>query len=234
MSRAEVLYQLQELDLQIEECARTLASIRSQLGESEELRRARADKEETRRQLHQAQAQLRESEWDLERVSGKLKEVAQKLYGGTVRAPKELASLEREAALLQRAKGAAEDGVLEKMIALESLQAQLGAKEKAYQQQEAAWRAEQHRLEQELRLLESKLRELTQARQSLSQTVDAGSLGLYEALRRDKKSRAVSRVEQNTCQSCRISLPMAQVHSARTSPNLVFCGSCGRILYASR
>jgi len=167
-------------------------------------------------------------------VSGKLKEVEQKLYGGTVRAPKELASLEREAALLRRAKSTAEDAVLEKMMALENLQAQLGAKEKAFNQQEAAWHAEQHRLGQELSLLEGKLRELTQARQSLAQTVDAGSLGLYEALRRDKKGRAVSRVEQNTCQSCRISLPMAQVHSARTSPNLVFCGSCGRILYASR
>jgi predicted nucleic acid-binding Zn-ribbon protein len=39
-------------------------------------------------------------------------------------------------------------------------------------------------------------------------------------------------VERTLCHGCRVTLPAVVVQRVRTSPNLVQCPSCGRILYA--
>ena len=55
---------------------------------------------------------------------------------------------------------------------------------------------------------------------------------MYDGLRRTRGGLAVAEVAQRTCQGCRISLPVNEEIRARTSPDLVFCQSCGRILHA--
>jgi len=57
------------------------------------------------------------------------------------------------------------------------------------------------------------------------------NLSLYETLRREKRGRAVSRIERATCLGCRIALPMGVVQHVRAGRELVFCPSCGRVLY---
>jgi predicted nucleic acid-binding Zn-ribbon protein len=39
-------------------------------------------------------------------------------------------------------------------------------------------------------------------------------------------------VEQRACKGCRINLSSSEVQRARSSSDLVFCQSCGRILFA--
>ncbi|MGH7863307.1 MAG: zinc ribbon domain-containing protein, partial [Candidatus Dormibacteraceae bacterium] len=69
-------------------------------------------------------------------------------------------------------------------------------------------------------------------RGKVARSVAPASLAQYEQLRRDKRGRAVSKVERSTCQGCRIALPMGLVQRVRAGRDFVFCPSCGRILYA--
>ena len=46
--------------------------------------------------------------------------------------------------------------------------------------------------------------------------------------------RAVARVLQHSCQGCRVTIPTSEEQRARLSSELVFCSSCGRILYVSQ
>ena len=74
-----------------------------------------------------------------------------------------------------------------------------------------------------------RLLEFDKARKLLMSEVGSQALEVYEWTK-TRKGQAVARVEQGTCQGCRISLPMNELQQARTG-KLVQCSSCGRILY---
>ncbi|HLG76192.1 MAG TPA: C4-type zinc ribbon domain-containing protein, partial [Ktedonobacteraceae bacterium] len=82
--------------------------------------------------------------------------------------------------------------------------------------------------------LETKRQELQAKRAQLAAAVDAELLKRYEALRRSKQGRAISRVEQNSCQWCRVILTPSEMQRVRTSSELQTCSNCGRILYYDR
>ncbi|MGQ9674354.1 MAG: zinc ribbon domain-containing protein [Chloroflexota bacterium] len=234
MSEAQQLYQLQNLDLETEELQRSVQAIEEQLGETEELLAARQALADVQDSLRQQQRSMQELEWDLDKITGKLKELEGKLYGGTVKNPKELGSFEREAQMFKVKKSQTEDKILELMEAVETSHVSVRAAKARFDEVQAAWERSQAALNDERARLLARLEELSQSRQALVKTLRPEVLDIYEDLRLNKRGRAVAKVEQNTCQGCRITLPTNEVQLARSSPRLVFCSSCGRILLATR
>lgn len=234
MSQAQQLYQLQALDLELQDLERRKSEITGQLGETEALRQAKSDLDAARDRLHREEARVRDLEMDVDQTTDRLKQVQAKLYGGTVRVAKELSNLQRESEHLAQVKSRFEDSLLESMDAVERLQAKLAEAQRGYTALETAWKAEQEALNGKLRETEQAIGRVTAARAQMSRSFSAATLDEYERLRRTRRGRAVARIEQNTCQGCRIGLPMSVVQQARVSPSFVYCPSCGRILCTER
>src|SRR5439155_927903 len=76
--------------------------------------------------------------------------------------------------------------------------------------------------------------ELLANREQFVRNIDADLLKRYEALKRTKQGRAVSKVDQNSCQWCRVILTPSELQRVRVNTDLQMCSNCGRILYYDR
>ncbi len=234
MSEAPRLLELQAIDLEIEEKEARLGEVEASLGESEALLEARARLAEAEQTVRQQEAEQRDLDMQIASQSDKIKEVGDKLYGGTVRSPRELSDLEKDLHSLQAARSALEDRALEMMMALDESRAVLRDRQTERVAAEATWRDEQSQAEDERLALQDRLAVLRAQREKLIPTLQPPGVTAYEQLRKTRRGRAVAEVKQNICQGCRVVLPSQEVQRARHSPELVFCSSCGRILCASR
>ena len=234
MSEAPLLYKLQTIDLDIEETSQALQDVESQLGESEELIAARSRVAILKDRRHQLESALKEAEWDIDKTQAQIKPLEEKLYGGTVKVPKELSSLEKEIGLLRGNKTKAEDRALEIMSEMEDLQDEIDQASAALASVEATWKVQQEELQGEKKRLSIHLEQAEREKQALVGTISQAALQTYEGLRRTRRGRAVALVERNTCQGCRVALPMQEVIRARTNQELSFCSSCGRIILVAR
>jgi uncharacterized protein len=62
--------------------------------------------------------------------------------------------------------------------------------------------------------------------------VGKDSLQMYELLRKRKSGVAVTTVKDGSCSVCGATIRPSELQAARAAQELVFCNSCGRILYA--
>lgn len=228
------MFQLQEIDLEIDAKRAALAETEEQIGETEELQSAREAVEQSQQTAAELRKRLRAAEYQVDDVGGKIQPLNKKLYGGTIRNPKELSSIEDDVKALLSHKRKLEDQVLEVMAELEEAEATLTTARKELASIESAWAAEQERLKQQKTTLEEEIARLEERRRAQSERFDAATLAVYDSLRAKHQGRAVAKVERGMCQGCRISLPMTLLQKARSSGDgLVHCSSCERILYVS-
>jgi hypothetical protein len=233
MAIATELYALQEIDSAIDAAQTTLAAVEEQLGETEELAAARAAVEEHGQALRSLRGSQKDIDWQVDEARSHLTAVESKLYGGTVRNPKELAGLNDDANMLKGQLRRREDELLNHMVGVEEQETALRQAESALRELEARWRAEQADLLSQKERLQAELADLEGQRQGQSRRIDGRVLGLYDLLRDRRQGRAVVKVERGMCQGCRISLPMSVLQKARSGFDVVQCVSCERILYVS-
>jgi predicted nucleic acid-binding Zn-ribbon protein len=233
MTIAADLYALQEIDSAIEAVKASLAAVEEQLGESEELIAGRQAVDEGRDALEDVSKQQRELEWQVDDLRSRLSDVESKLYGGSVRNPKELASVQEEANILKGQLRRREDELLDLMVRGEERQAALREAEGSLAEVESRWRQEQGELAGEKERLEGELAGLEERRGQQSGLIEARVLALYDNLWERRQGRAVVKVERGMCGGCRISLPMTVLQKARSGLDVVQCVSCERILYVS-
>ena len=233
MAIAAELYALQETDSAIDADRTALATVEEQLGETEELVLARAAVEEHRAALRALRDSQRDIEWQVDDARSHVTAVESKLYGGTVRNPKELSGLNDDANMLKGQLRRREDELLNHMVKVEEQEAALRQAEAVLKEVEGRWRGEQADLLGQKERLEAELTELESSRQAQAGRVDGRVLDLYGLLRDRRQGKAVVKVERGMCQGCRISLPMSVLQKARSGFDVVRCVSCERILYVS-
>jgi uncharacterized protein len=234
MSEAPRLLELQGIDLEIEEKEGRLEEVEASLGETEELLAARATLQEAEIAVRGQESEQRDLEMQIRGMDDHIKAVEGKLYGGTVRSPRELGDMEKEAKSLRAARSGLEDRDLEMMMALDESRAALQERRAASAAAEAAWKDDQAKLEDEKLALQDRLAVLRAQREKLVPTLQPAGIKAYDQLRLSRRGRAVAEVKQNICQGCRVTLPSQEATRALRSPDLVFCSSCGRILCATR
>jgi hypothetical protein len=233
MAIAAELYALQEIDSAIDVAQATLAAVEEQLGETEELTSARTAVEEHRETLRGLHESQRDVEWQVDDARSHVTVVEKKLYGGTVRNPKELAGLNDDANMLKGHLQLREDELLNHMVKVEEQEAALRQAEAVLKEVDGRWRSEQADLLGQKERLEAELAELESSRRGQAGRIDGRVLGLYDLLRGRRQGKAVVKVERGMCQGCRISLPMSVLQKARSGFDVVQCVSCERILYVS-
>lgn len=230
MSQIRLLFDLQELDMAINTRIAEIQELEGRLGETEILRRARAELEEKRTLLQEEQKAQRVLEQEIEDLQEKMKPLSQKLFGGGVRNPKELTNLKAEYDQYKSQVSSREDAVLEKMLAADTRRQEIGSKSKELEQLEEAREQELTQIHSRLQDLKSGLSETEQERQALVDGMDPASYKLYSSLKVNKP-RPVARIERGLCQGCRVTLPMDLIRRARAGTAPVFCCNCERVLF---
>lgn len=233
MTTAAELLALQETDLAIDSAVARLTEIEAQLGETEELIEARQWVDLCRERLRPLEERQRGLDWEAEEVRGKAAAIENKLYGGTVRNPKELEDFQADLTSLRGQLSRREDALLEVMLELEDAEMGLRQAEATLAEVEESWKAQQTSLQETRAKLKEEIEELEAKRTRQVDGMDAPALSLYQALRERRQGAAVAVVERGLCQGCRISLPMSIVQKARAGAGLVQCVSCERILLVS-
>ncbi len=233
MTTAAELFALQETDLALDRATERLADIEAALGESEQLAEARQEVALKRQAVDALRSRQTELEWSVEEARGKAGAVESKLYGGSVRNPKELADLDADLRSLRAQTRTREDVLLGLLVDLEDAEAELRAAEAACAEIGKAWQEGQQQLQEEKAQLEPEIARLQARRDGDAAGMDRGALSLYQLLRERRGGQAVAKVERSMCQGCRITLPMSVLQKIRTGMGLVQCVSCERILLVS-
>ncbi|TMC86790.1 MAG: hypothetical protein E6J10_06445 [Chloroflexi bacterium] len=188
---AAALYQLQQLDLELERVAAEQQVVAKSLQGNARLQELRIEHNRAQEQLRSRLQAQKEAEWALEELTRRLVAQEQRLYSGMVSNPKELNALQQE---------------------IQHLRTQQGRQDQ----------------------LEVRKQELQARRTQMLTSIDAGFISRYEAMRRAKQGRAISKVEQNSCQWCRVILTPSELQRVRISSELQTCSNCGRFLYYDR
>lgn len=232
VGRVEALYRLQAVEMEIDETRATLDAIESRLEVNEVLASARQELQENGEKLRDSRGRLRELELDLEQLAAKIASTEDTLYGGQVTNPKELAGLDQELDYLRRRRSEVEDETLVAMDQAETTEAQFNAAERRLRNVERQWDDTQGQLQQEAEELRSRLTALEAERKHCLSIIPEEDLSVYENRRRRTGGQAVAVLKGGICQGCRVALPTSVVQQVRRGQNLVYCGSCQRILYA--
>ncbi len=233
MTSNRQLYELQELDLAIDDHRNLIRALEAQLAELSPMERASKELEQLRQRVQQLLGQQRDQELTVQSLRQKAAELERRLYSGSVVNPKELTNMERELAMVKQQGQGVEERLLETMVALEEAQQDLRQREDRVQRDNQVWEARNVQLVREKNRLREALDSLIVRRQAMSSLVDRSELSLYEQLRAAKGGRAVAKMERGICQACRVTLPTHQAQQVRLSKGLVLCPNCGRILYST-
>ena len=232
MTTMHQLFDLHELDLSMDQCRTELESVEARLADGTALADARAGKsklEETGKELlrqHTSHSQV------VEELQDKAKALEQRLYGGSIRNPHELESLQTESTYAKNQAKEAEDQVLELMIGLDENEAALARSKEKLDEMERAWVQTEATLFQDKATLSSRIEQLSNTRQELASGIAAPMLSQYEHVRRSHQGGAMAKVERGMCTGCRLTLPTGELQRVRAARELITCSTCGRILVA--
>ena len=230
MTSAGDLLALQEIDLNRDVRRALIADIDYRLGETETLTAARDLVATREAELTNLQREQRDVEARIEDMDAKVRPLEAKLYGGSVRNPKELTDLQKEVEGWKARRGKLDEEGLLNMEALEAAVAAIEAARAALSEVEAGWRADQEELLADRGRAEREAATLEKERQQRVGAMETAAIGVYEILRPLKQGKAVARIERGACQGCRLSLPTHVVQRTRAGDVLVHCPSCERIL----
>ncbi len=231
MKKIDLLRNLQELDSALDHVRQELEECRVRLGDDSELVPLRQDLEVARKQLHDLRQKGKELDDEIEDRSVKRRVDEKKLYGGSIKSPKELGSLSQEVDMEKQQISHLEDQSLLNMEALENAAAAESAAAQQFATREQEWKAEQAALESRYSALTAQEADLSRRREETASQVDDTILRTYDRIRRMRGGVAVVPIERGACQGCRVSLSSIVTQRARSSDDLVMCQSCGRILF---
>lgn len=183
-------------------------------------------------QRHELGRHQKRIEDETSSMTSHIEEVEATLYGGTVRAPKELADLQSEANSLKRHRREVEDQLLDVMEQLEPVDAErlkaLATEATASEQREAATA----RLNAASAVLNADLDDISARRAELAEPLDDDLLASYEQLRTRFGGVAIAQLSGGRCSGCHLSLPAVELDTIKRAPadQQVSCPECGRLL----
>ncbi len=169
-------------------------------------------------------------ELDVQAADAKIGAEEKRLYGDTIKNPKELRSLQAEIDHLKANRGKIEDVLLPLLDAIEAGTVGRQEQGKVVAQGEARWLAQAQVLRGEAERLAGLVASLEGQRAAHIPSIPAPDLRLYESLRTRKGGAAIAKILASNCARCRVTLPDAVRRRALSSSAVVQCPNCERIL----
>jgi len=229
MSLAGQLYKLQQLDLELQKKQLELNEVENQLSDNRALVIAESKVASQKEQLENAKKKQKDSEWELEDLQEKVRQIDSKLYSGKTKDPKELVNLEKEVKGLKSQIRTKEDALLGLMGQVEEVEAKVETTAEELARLKREWEQRQETFKPRKGEIETVLAEFKEDRDRLVQQIDSEAFNIYERIRLTR-GQAVVKVERGRCLGCHITVPTSQWQKAKAG-DLIQCNNCSRILY---
>ena len=167
-------------------------------------------------------------------VAGHAKAVEEKLYSGSVRAPKELSALQEEIRILRARQAEIEGREMALLEEIEQVEDEIARNRKARASLSVEARAVIAALRNAEAAIDAELEQIGAVRTSRLAGVAPEWIATYEKLRgRERlRGRAVARLADGGCSGCHMKLPVLEYNTmkARPAEALLLCVHCGRML----
>ena len=232
MSAALGLYRLQQVDSQMDQIRARLKTIRETLDNDRELRAAKETLSAAENLHKQASTALKQSETDVEKQTTKIEQTEASLYGGSVHNPKELQDLQMEVASLKKHLDTLEERELDAMVHAEGVEKELQSAQDRLTSVQSRLKEQNLDLSNEHDALSKDLERLATERTATTTALDEKELKAYEQLRQQKRGIAVAIVNEDACSACGTTLTASQQQNTRSTSQLYYCPTCGRIVYS--
>ncbi len=232
MNQAFHLARLQKIDLQIDQFNNRIKEIERLLSENSAVKEAEKAVREGESVEKKARQRLTLAENAVEAQRIKIETDEAALYGGKIHNPKELQDLQNDIASIKKYIATLEDEQLEAMLALEEAEKKLKISRKNLEETQGRFISQNADLAGEKTKIIETLRRLAGEREAVVKPITPESMGMYQRLRDQKHGIAIATVEDSACSACGTELRPAEIQAARSPYNIVFCKSCGRILYS--
>jgi len=229
MTLAGQLYKLQQLDLELQRKQQELSDIENRLSDDKALLATKSELASQKEQLEDAMRKQKSSEWELEDLQEKVRQIDSKLYSGTTKGPKELVNLEKEVKGLKSQIRPKEDALLGLMSQVEEMEAKVKTTAEEIERLKREWEQRQEIFGQRKSEIEALLARLGGDRNGLVQQIDSEALNTYERLRLTG-GQAVVKVEKGRCLGCHVTVPTSQWQKVKAG-DLIQCNNCNRIFY---
>jgi predicted nucleic acid-binding Zn-ribbon protein len=229
MSLPEQLHRLQQIDLELQRKQQELNEVENRLSDDKALVAAESKLAAQKEQLKDVSKKQKTSEWELEDLQEKVKQIDSKLYSGTSKDAKELVNLEKEVKGLKSKISTKEDALLGLMSQVEEMEAKVKTSAEEFERLQREWQQRRETLEQRKTAIEPELAKLRENRNGLAQQINSEALNIYERIRL-ARGQAVVKVERGRCQGCHITVSTSQWQKAKAG-DLIQCNSCNRILH---
>ncbi|NQT46640.1 MAG: hypothetical protein HQ593_04085 [Candidatus Omnitrophica bacterium] len=180
--------------------------------------------------LKNIQVKRKEKEGDLQVKEGVIKKHQAQLY--QVKTNKEYSALQQEIGGLKADCSVIEEDVIKYLDEIDEAQKRIEKEKELLSVQENKFKEEKKIKESEAKKIQADIDSLNNERKSLAEKVDKQTLSRYERILIGKGGLAVVPVVGDACGGCHMNLPPQVVNEAKMRIELVFCGTCARILYA--
>jgi len=233
MSRAEPLYRLQLVDIELDQAARTLREVETALAGNPAVQHAQAELAAAQKVYATLSAQVRSLELDSKSQEARLREAEERLYSGNVRSPKELIDLQRDIEMLKRQRDQISETLLAAMLEMDEAQQLVAHCQKSLDEASAHWEGDSVALREQRRAIQERIAAGHEQRAAILAAVSSADLSLYQTLRSRKANGvAVAVVKGKACSQCG-EAPSSMLLQQARGETLVMCPNCGRILYSA-
>jgi hypothetical protein len=226
------LFLLQKIDSRLTQIDRRLLEIQTALSEDTELQQAITNVAAASSQVEAEHKSLLDCEEQVKNQHIKIEQCEASLYGGKIHNPKELQDLQAELASHKKQLSKLEDVQLSFMINLEEIEIKLASANQVLQKVQAASTGQKAGLFGEQSQLQKNRERAISEREAALSSVKPDILENYKRLRLQKHGIAVAAVIEESCEACGASLTPADQQAARSPGKIIYCPSCGRILYS--
>ncbi|PKH46378.1 hypothetical protein CVH13_01130 [Dehalococcoides mccartyi] len=186
MQLAKELYQLQELELDLESHLMQASKLQAILQDDSALRQAENNLVEAASHLKEQQASLRELESQSADLDAKINEIKKSLYSGRINNPKELSNLSKEQEILEAKRTQIDDQALAGMDRLEELQTNCNQVMEGLETARSEWQQDQTQNTQSLNLIHLEIEKLKNERHEFMSRFEQPDLVLFQTLRKSK------------------------------------------------
>ncbi|MFQ5574418.1 MAG: zinc ribbon domain-containing protein [Terriglobia bacterium] len=234
-SDAEGLKKLQKLDIEIGAVHEAIG----QISEAEERDEALLEVSRLKKALAVAEAKQKTETAEVRRVDDQLQSVLtrigrdeERLFGGAVGDPRELAGIQDNLRSMGRTRDELETAYL---IHLEQSELAVAAVDEIKVALEAAVgnvRRLQEEYERKVAEFRDDLQTAEAARGEAVVAVSGSALGLYEEARRSGKGVALTKIVANTCEACHLELPAEELDKISSAEGFSHCPFCHRLILA--
>lgn len=224
---------LQQIDTRLDQVRARLHQIKVILQDNKEINKILEEKTAFELRLNTLKSELISSELAVKDQQVKIQQTEAILYGGKIVNPKELQDIQLEIAMLKRQLISFENKQLEFMIAIEDAQKDYEIVSSKYSKALQDSDSNNLTIISEQNTLLKEVEKLYSEKKAAEISLSTQDLSLYNNLRIQRGGLALSVISEGACNACGATLTPAQNQAIKSFDQIIFCPSCGRILYTT-